>query len=177
MNNKWFILRLILILTPVLYSSCGKETNDLAPGISIYKTRGDYFNLATIGMKNDEIFRTTGYLHSFGKESCKLIVQNGDTINKYRHKLAEGYVLDGEADERYDVFLSLSFKDYLNKEISLNVLTLPHDTLKKYILDRDPYIEFYRNKVDVRRFEMEDSLEINELIKNGTLEAYFEKVK
>ena len=56
-------------------------------------------------------------------------------------------------------------------------MAMPHDTIRKYIIDKDPYTEFYRNKTDVKRFTLEDSLEIREIILNGEIDKYFEKLK
>ncbi|MBN2773539.1 MAG: hypothetical protein JXR31_04775, partial [Prolixibacteraceae bacterium] len=98
-----------------------------------------------------------------------------DTVYRFRHKLMSGYILDYEADERYDVFLSLSFKEYVLKEIEVNHSILQTDSLKKYILDKQPFTEFYRNMTDVKRFTMKDSVEVNEIIKNGQIEKYFKK--
>ncbi len=164
-----FIILIILAFT--LCFSCEKfKTSDLGPGISIYKTNGNYFNLTTVGMKENRIFRVYSY-------SEKIDVIDDDTIYKYRKKLQDGFVLDAEADERYDVFLSLSVKKYIEMENTLNTFCLPDDTLKKYIFDKDPYIEFYRNKTDVKRFFLSDSLEIMEIIRNDSIDKYFEKLK
>ncbi len=62
------------------------------------------------------------------------------------------------------------------KEIAMNNpgYALPADTLRKYILDKDPYLEYYRC---ITTFTLEDSLEIKEIILNGEIEKYFERLK
>jgi len=168
---------LLLFGFMICFSCDNSEVENLGPGISIYKTKGDYFNLTDIGMKGDNIYWISSYRIDFGKPTCKLLVVDNDTIYRYRQRLQDGFVLDAEADERYDVFLSLSYKEYLKKEQTLNTNSLPDDTLKKYILDKDPYTIFYRNKTEVKRFNISDSLEIMEIISTGQIDEYFERKK
>lgn len=181
MNAK--ILKLsIIFLIIILDLSCDKIKNeDEYPGVSIYKTKSDYFNLVDIGMKDDRIYHTQHFWNPRYNSFNKMEILNNDTIYKYRYRLTEGYVLDGEAGVNDDVFLNLTFKEYLNREIKNSVLGIgayiPDDTLRKYILDKDPYTEFYQNRVDVKRLYIHDSLEINEIIKNGEIDKYFEKIK
>jgi hypothetical protein len=170
-------LMLIVFGFTVCFSCERLGTSDFPPGISIYKTNGDYFELADIGMKGDRIYWTSTYLIDFGEPTCKLLVVDNDTVYRYRQRLQDGFVLDAEADEQTDVFLSLSYKEYLIKEQTLNTTRLPDDTLKKYILDKDPYKIFYRNKTEVKRFFMSDSLEIIEIIRDGQIDEYFKRIK
>ena len=82
-------------------------------------------------------------------------------------------MLDGEAGVNEDVFLDLTFKAHLKRELINSDLGLgiavPHNTLQEYILDQDPYIEFYQNRTNVKRLYIEDSLVINEIIINGEI--------
>lgn len=164
-----------------MYSCDLFENEALAPGVTIYKTRGDYFNLVNIGMKRDKIYRTNSYWNGRYDSYHFIDFRNGDTLYTQRYKLTNNYILDTEADERYDVFINITFKEHLkrekiNSEIGLGV-AIPDDTLRKYILDKDPYTEFYRNKTDVKRFFLTDSLEIREILINGEIDKYFEKIK
>lgn len=175
MKNFRFIQVILLFFVLEGFVSCDLwETEDNAPGVSIYKTKGDYFDLVTIGMKDNEIFRTS----SFTIEGSKFTFSDNDTIYKYRIKLRNGYVLSGESDSRYDVFLKLSFKDQMKLEKRIGP-TIPFDTLKKYILDSEPYTEFYRDnsRKFSDRFECVDTAEINNIIKEGEIEKYFTKLK
>lgn len=147
------------------------------PGISIYKTNGDYFDLVTIGMKEGNVVRTPTFLNSLDK----FIIQGKDTIYKYRIRLKNGYVLDGEATESKDVFLKLNFSQYkiLEKKLFPGI---PHDSLKYYILDRDPYLEFYQDRSSSPKrfgdsFKYADTAEINAIILEGKLNEYFTKLK
>lgn len=162
--------------------SCDKlETDAEYPGVSIYKTRGDYFNLVDIGMKRDKIFRTNSFWNGRYNSYHFVEFKNNDTLYTQRYRLINSYILDAEADERYDVFINMTHKEYLKKEITnyekgLGV-AVPDDTLRKYILDKDPYTVFYRNKTNVKRLFLSDSIEIKEIILNGEIDKYFEKIK
>jgi len=167
-----------IIIFSLIVTTCDLFTDQaIAPGISIYKTRDDYFTLIDIGMKGDRIFRTSSY----SQDVNKFYFRDNDTIYKYRIRLVDGYILDFEADERYDVFLSLSFKECMNLEVEYNQLCLPPDTLRKYIIDKDPYIEYYRDMAEPRLFnyvvEKVDTSEINQIIRDGKLEEYFTRLK
>lgn len=177
MKTQYKILFLIILI-----AGCNLiENEEQYSGVSIYKTRGDYFNLVSIGMKGDEIYYTQSLWNSGNNSLQKMEVRNNDTIYKYRYRLGNGYILAGEAGLEEDVFLELSFKDYLKREIKNDEMgigvSVPGDTLKKYILDKDPYIEFYQNRTDVKRLYLSDSLEIERIIKNGELDKYFKQLK
>ena len=107
--------------------------------------------------------------------------RSNDTVYTQRYRLQNGYILDSEAGLDHDVFVDLTHKEHLRREIINSDLGLgiaiPHDTLRKYILEQDPYIEFYINRTDVKRLYIRDSLEINEIIKNGEIDKYFKKLK
>lgn len=156
-------------------------SEDQYPGVSIYKTNGDYFNLVDIGMKGDQIYRSNKFWNSRSNSYHFIEFKNNDTVYTQRYRLDNGYILDGEADERYDVFLNMTHKEYLKREMLNHGSGLgayvPNDTLHKYVLDKDPYIVFYRNRTEVKRFYIRDSLEIKEIVKNGEIDKYFEKIK
>jgi hypothetical protein len=124
-------------------------------------------------MKSDKIFRRDSYL----TDSSKIKVTESDTIYKHRIKLINGYILDWEADEKYDVFLNLSFKHHIILEAKYGTICLSNDTLMKYIIDKSPYIEFYRETEVPKRFTHPDTSQINEIIRNGQIEQYFERLK
>ena len=166
-----------LVFIFVLFFSairCESDKNhEIIPGISIYKTRGDYFDLVDIGMKDNTIFRRSSY----SNEKSKFLFSGTDTIYTLRSKLANGFILDGAADFKNDAFLKLTFKQHILMEVKYNLPTLPDDTLLKYLLDKSPYLEFLRETRYPPKFEMKDSIEINKIIKNGELEQYFTRIK
>lgn len=174
------IATIILIFT--LSLSCDiLETGGVPPGIALYKTRGDYFDLVTIGMKGDKIYSIPGLWNGrYNAITSGMEIRNNDTVYTGRYMLPEGYTL-GHSEGLQSAFLNMTFKEYLNREI-VNAqkelgLIIPEDTLRKYILDKDPYLEFYRNKTDIKRLTLSDSLEIREIILNGEINKCFEKIK
>ncbi len=172
----------IILLIFILSFSCDKiETEADYPGVSIYKTKGDYFNLVDIGMKGDEIYRTNSFWNGRYNSYHFIEFKDNDTLYSNRYKLPNNFILDSEADARHDVFLNITHKEHLkievlNSEMGIGV-AVPDDTLRKHIIDKDPYTEFYINKTDVKLLYLSDSLEIKELILNGEIDKYFEKVK
>jgi hypothetical protein len=166
---------IIMIAIFLLSSKCEPlKTEAQYRGVSLYKTRGDYFDKVTVGIKKEEnrIFRT-----SDARE--KVIITDTDTIPKRRAKLINGYVLNSEADLKYDAFLSLSYKDLLLWQERYNEIALSIDTAWKYMLDQDPYIEFYLAKDnDMFHFEgVLDTSGLNQIIMDGSIEEYFTKLK
>ncbi len=175
MKTRVFNIGGIFLFISILLWGCGLgKRSTYGPGIAIYKTNGNYFNLVDVGMKGDKFFRTESFWNRRYNTLDKLIVEDNDTIYKYRWRLIDGYILDKEADCRYDVFLSLTFKEYLLKEIGLGQ-NLSHDTLKKYILDKDPFTEFYSS--ESKPYYSIDTAEFNSIIRNGELGKYFERLK
>jgi hypothetical protein len=158
----------VVVLFTLMAAGCKPEA--LYPGISIYKTRGDYYDLVTIGMKGNEIFRA-----SYTSERYKFDYTSNDTVYKMRARLINGYVLDTESSNEYDVFLGLTFKEYMRKETKYGYL--PHDTLYKYIIDKDPYTEYYRDNIPDGIFSISDTAAINEIIRKGELQKYFNREK
>jgi hypothetical protein len=168
MKTTIFKISVILLLFALMGAGCKPEA--LYPGISIYKTNGDYYDLVTIGMKGDKIFRTSHLIN----DDYRFDYTNNDTVYNRRTRLINGYVLDRESSSEYDVFLSLTFKEYMSKETKNGYL--PHDTLYKYIIDKNPYTEYYRESIS-ESFSISDTAAINELIRKGELEKYFKREK
>ncbi len=178
MKPKIILLSVISLAFLLFGTSCDIiKTEATYPGISIYKTNGDYFDLVDIGMKGDDIFRTNGYHDN----SSRLIFTENDTIYTRRLRLFNGYILDTEADERYDVFLKFTFKEYFLEEEKYDEKLVPDDILRAHILDKNPYVEYYRETTYPKKFLpldiVKDSAEINNIIRNGELEKYFERIK
>jgi hypothetical protein len=178
MKTQVLNIVVISLFACILGWSCGLgKDSSRGPGIAIYKTNGDYFNLVDVGMKGDKFIRTESFWNNRYDTFDKMEVVDNDTIYKYRWRLINGYVLDKEADYHQDVFLSLTFKEYLAKEIGMGK-SLSHDTLKKYIIDKDPFTEFYSSKSEpYYSYYSIDTAEFNSIIRNGELEKYFERLK
>jgi hypothetical protein len=174
MKPKKLRLIILILIFPLSFGCDLIKTEADSPGISIYKTRSDYFNLITVGMKRDQVFRIYNYW-SANDTFERMAVIGNDTVYKRRYKLPNGYVLDEEADERYDVFLNITCKEQFYRE--MHGIAFTNDTIKKYIIDKDPYLEYYRFKKDLPAMWIEDSLKIKQIILDGEIDKYFEKVK
>src|SRR6056297_1604163 len=130
----------------------------------LYKTKGDYRHLYTIRLSDE---KESG-VNLWTSDKTLWSGLNKDTVYRWRHKAANGYVISGPA-KLSDVYLSLTYKEVLLKEIAMNNpgKPLPNDTLWEYILDTNPYLEFYRCTTT---FGLEDSIKINEIIRNDQIE-------
>jgi hypothetical protein len=173
MKKYVFCSILTLVIISLICTNCDTVSS---PGISIYKTNGDYFDHADIGMKGDRIFRTSIY----SGDMYKFTTTGVDTLYKNRIKLRDGYILDFEADLRYDVFLDLTFKQHMRLE-KIYPGGIPPEILIDHILDKNPYSIYYRDTAEPRLFGQTvgtvDTIELNQLIKDGNLGKYFEKLR
>ena len=124
--------------------------------------------------KGDRVFRTYNYW-SANDTFVRMAVIGNDTVYERRYKLPNGYVLDSEADERYDVFLNITCKEQFYRE--MHGVAFTNDSIKKYIIDKDPYIEYYRYRSDLPALYIKDSLIIKQIILDGEIDKYFKKVK
>jgi|WetSurMetagenome_2_1015567.scaffolds.fasta_scaffold04808_2 hypothetical protein len=171
------IIQLIIIIISLGKDGELQKDQVIIPGISIYKTKGNYFDLVDIGIKGDRIFRRS----SFSNDNSKISISNTDTVYKARQRLVNGYVLDYEADVRYDVFLNLTYKEHIILEKKCGRTTLPDDTLIAHIIDKDPYLEFYRDVKNLRKFgntpDNIDTSAINKIILDGKIKQFFKKLK
>ncbi len=177
---KALILKLVFIIVlgmaNTLQSCNGLKDKEEAPGIVLYKTNGEYFDLVTIGMKDGYIIRTPSYIN----DKYKFTITSQDTIFRYRARLVNGYILSNESSAASDVFLNLTFKQYMILEGKYGA-SLPHDTLLKHIIDSNPYTVFYSDNSEPRKFnsliEKIDTTEINLIIKENKIDQYFERIK
>jgi len=170
MKTKILKLSTIFLIFYLLNGCDWMYDSPVKYNVSLYKTKGDYRYLYTIKLSGDEISAV-----NLWTKNKKLWSLNEDTIYTGRQKVANGYVLGGPR-QLTDVYLSLTHKEVVLKEIAMNNPghALPDDTLRKYILDKNPYLEYYRC---ITTFGLEDSVIINEIIRNGEIEKYFERLK
>ena len=170
MKSK-IIKLLALLAISILAFSCIKCIP--GSGSIIYKTRGDYFDLARITMYGDE------YIYPYTSNLLK--IEGKDTIYVYWciTRLQDNYVFDSCRGSKIgsDIFLSLTWRELYQLEEELNISPLPMEILEKYILDTDPYIEFYQENDCPPFFSPNDSLRLNEIIQNGELNKYFKRLK
>lgn len=154
-----------------------QKVGDTAPGLSIYKTKGDYFNYVSVSKEGDRIIFRPGYYNPrYNTVDTRLKISDTDTIYTRRAKLIDGYVISAEIGEE-SVFVDFTFAEYLKFEIE-NDGGIPSDSLLlASILDEDPFIELYYDSNRPRKYEISDTALINQMIIDGELEKYFERIK
>jgi hypothetical protein len=175
-TTKFLQINLFFILTYFMIC-CEPSSKSDSPGIALYKTKGEYFGYVTVGVQNSEITRTWAYT----QDKYKFIFENHDTVFRYRIKMANGYVLDCEANEKTDAFLNLTHKQYMLMESKYPGNTISLDTLKNHIIDYNPYTVFYRDenpkKFPFTEIEEIDTAEINKIIKENRIDQFFKRIK
>jgi len=172
---------IILITGSIILSmgfGCGKNLQETSPGMAVYKTKDDYFNNAYCFMKkNGDIYMYPSFYnprhHSI---DTRIKISDKDTTYTLRVKLIDGYILAGEWSKNM-VFLDWTFKEYLNYELKHNTAYIPLTVLKDHILDKDPFLELYYDPNRPRKYEFSDTALINQMIRKGELDKYFEKIK
>jgi hypothetical protein len=145
---KNFIFASILLISSF---SCNHD-NLLHPTY-IYKTKGDYLNYYCCILKKDNIH--IGAMLDPTTKICRI-------------KLTNDYVYNDEGLRLHNnniAFLNLTNDNYKEKFDS--------NVLGEYIIDKDPFIELYL----VEKYNRNDTVKLNEIIRKGELEKYFERMK
>ena len=169
---------LLLFFTVLLMlSSCDKITTEADyKGVSLYRTNGDYFENVVVWMNKDG-----GVAGKPGFPLSNLYITETDTINMNRARIVDGYVLDGEGTLR-DAYLSVTYKDYLLWLERYDELSFPDDTIWKYMIDLDPYLELWRAK-DNEDFTANsevsklDTAGLKQIILDDRIEDFFTRLK
>ena len=162
-TNSIFVIVVILFLT-----SCSDYKDFEFPPIHIviYKTKADYSEYVNLWGKPQE------HPHDFS--SGDLIFDNNDTIYRYRWELEQGYIAEGSEIWHTDYFTNITIK-----EIYRYNGVFPSDSLKARIIDKNPFVEFYVDDKDsfcrIPKVEVIDKL--NEVIRNGEMEKYLNRLK
>ncbi len=182
MKPKILKLSTVILLLLFLGASCQKEKIDYAdesieisslPGISIYKTKGDYRNYLGVCLDSLGNISCTPL---FGNDSSIVQKDNkGDYVLKRRYTLKNGYMLG-------DIYLDYAFTDItvnemVNKYLEAGPSFWTNDKYYERLIDKDPFIEFYYLDGINKRPRIFTISEINNMIENGTLETVFTKLK
>ena len=164
----------IAIIFVNLFAGCGIGEDGYGPRATIYKTSGDYFNnVNTWGDHNAPV--------SLDSHDGRIIIENGDTVYRNRIKLIDGYILAKEISGD-DYFTDITYPELVAYNEN-HAECFPIDSVFKRLIDKDPFTAFYIDKEhrfgvpslsDVDSAEIE---ELNEIIRNGELETYFDKIK
>lgn len=133
------------------------ETNEsmgmASPPAIVYKTRKDYYYNVPVQLSEDK-----QQIVSYPAQSD---IRRGTTFT-YPTKLTGGYLLDNRGISVNTAFLRFTYEDYYNMDLAPTA-----ENLMNYIIDDDPFTEFYEVG---RRYDYDDiESEINEIIRSGGL--------
>lgn len=155
-------MKILLAFLCLLMFSCAKDGNEVS--LYIYKTKADYSEKVSVKMVPDK-----------SKISSAPGPHDVDTTSNWPKKLTDGYLLNGIFGGSNTAFLSVDKKDYYDWPVFPG-----SDSLFQLILDDDPFVEFYYYRDEHNEFSDNnglDTIRLNQLIRDGELEKYFERIK
>ncbi|MBW8327551.1 MAG: hypothetical protein K0M50_22495 [Prolixibacteraceae bacterium] len=139
-------------------------------GFAIYKTKQDYFFNVPIRPYID------GYqCFELNEKSAQITLFKGKYYFNERYRLIDDYVVDSWAGSDY-YFTSLSFDTYIREKLE-PVVGATNPKMISSIIDRDPFTEFYYSDKRLNGKAGFTISELNQLIKDKSLEQYFRKMK
>ncbi len=127
-----------------------------SPPVIVYKTREDYFDKVPVILSQDK-----QQIVSYPAQSD--IMRNGKFV--YPTQLNDGFLLDNRGINVSAAFLRFSYEDYYNMDNIPNA-----QRLMNYILDSEPFAEFY--EVGRRADFQEIEKQINALIAEKKLQKF-----
>ena len=173
-------ISVFVFLLSIMGAGCEKEEIQYAdesiqvssyPGFCIYKTKNNYINNIEVGIDSTgKVSWTTIYNFS----SNAVSVDKGIISLKYRYLLKSGYILD-------IIGFNVAFTDISIKEMCEKYQEFGPDywtsKMQSRIIDKDPFTQYYQ----IGSLTMPEKIftlgEINNMIKSGTLETVFTKLK
>ena len=173
----------VVLLLLFIGASCQKDDFEVAdesivvdnfPGVSIYKTKGNYFNniafkLTPDGHPNGE--------RGYTLKDPRIKVDNKGRISpNFRWYLKSGYIVDIQVDSN-EVFTDISFQEYVDYNTKTGLSSWPDELLIPRIVDKNPFTEFYYMgciNCPIKKFTLG---ELNTMLENGTIEEHFTKLK
>jgi hypothetical protein len=182
---KLKILKLCPVVLLFLFLGAGCQKDDFeyadenieiysSPGLAIYKTRGDYFNL--VDLKLDSLNNTTMVRSYITGDPRVLIDKDGNMTFNNRWRLKSGYIVAKEVWLEYS-FTNITLKEYVDYTTKHNSGAWTVEMLLPRIIDRDPFLTYYYFN-GLYQGEKKFTLgELNEMIENGTIEEQFTKLK
>ena len=149
-------------------STCKDEDDDCygcdVPKFQLYKLRCDYTKNVCVAMNKDKsrIVGTPSPDSPAGDTACHPIT------------LINGYYLDYNCNYGVNsAYLTITREEFITW-----VYEIPVDSYKYYLLDADPYLEYYVTSYKVPNDSCSlDTLCLNNLIRNNDIEKYFERLK
>jgi hypothetical protein len=183
MKKNLLKISIIFLLLSLIGAGCEKEKIDYAdesikvsslPGISIYKTRGDYFNLISLQLTSSgQLNEIPDYILS----DPRIKVDDNERISpNMRWRLKSGYIVDKESNVNR-IYTNIDFQEYVDYNTANKVACWPNNLIEPRIIDKNPFTEFYHYD-GLNQPEKNFTLgEINTMIEEGTLETVFTKFK
>ena len=180
LTKKLIVLSALLII--FVGVGCDKNEIEIAdesvtvssyPWLSVYKTKADYFNNITVEINdNSEVISYPDYNE---KSSNVILGKDGKYKYMYKWLLSNGYVVVQGGKFKCAV-TDISLTEFIN-------FNEPYKTnwdskmLQDRIIDTDPFVTFYSMDGIGKSIKEYTLGEIKEMIDNGTIEVYFEKLK
>jgi hypothetical protein len=146
---------------------------DNHPGVSVYKTNGDYVNY--IAVDTDSLGNISGSPDYTYSSSTVGVRKNGEVYFKNRYVLKSGYIVGYLYIDH--AFTNITLKEFVEYNKENGVAGWSDSLIYSRIIDSDPFTEFYYMgclNCPIKEFTLG---EINEMIKSGTIEEYFTKLK
>jgi hypothetical protein len=144
------------------------------PGISIYKTKEDYFNYISLQVLPDgRLNAEPGYILNDPRIK---VDEDGNIKPNFRWRLTSGFIVDKDTYIN-ESFTNITIQEYVNYNTANKVAGWPDELIKPRIIDKDPFTEFYYLDgigKPVRLFTLK---ELNDMIEDGILETVFTKLK
>jgi hypothetical protein len=171
-QNRFYLLvfAIVLIITSCVEKNILRICCDDTLLVSIYKTKGDYFNNLNA---NDE----TLPLNQIDLHDFPLRVIGTDSVYYGRYRLNNGYA-GGFMISKDDYFTDLTFTEIATfLESHPDVFYYPKDSIKKHIIDKDPFVEFYIDEDTLFRSLKDNREELNRIIENCELDKYLKRLK
>jgi len=180
---KLKLLQIVLVAVFLFFTGtgCQEEKIELAdesivvdnhPGVSVYKTKGDYLNYIAVDTDSlGDIIGLPDYTYSSGAVGVK----NNEVYFKNRYVLKSGYIVGFLYTD--NVFTDITLKEYIEYNEANGVAVWPESLIYQRVIDRDPFTEFYFMgcySCPSKQFTLG---EINEMLENGTIEEHFKKLK
>jgi len=179
-SKKSLLLTLLFFMS--LGFSCQKDVIDSAnenievssfPGISIYKTQGDYLNyVTTLVDPNGVAVMDFGYTKDDPRVS---IDEQGKATFTNRWLLKNGYIVSNEMSVK-NVFTNISLTEYVDYTAKYYSGAWA-GKLESRIINKDPFLSFYHLDGLYKGEKTFTLGQLNDMIENGTIEDYFEKLK
>ncbi|MEA1875151.1 MAG: hypothetical protein U9N51_12115 [Bacteroidota bacterium] len=161
-----FILLILFVISSLCLTCERGDFYNVGSYIYVYKTKNDYSENVPVMLSNDK-----------AKIKSYPGLSDANNIRLKPEKLINGYYIVHIAQGINTGYLSLTWEEYSQYELPIST-----DSLYSLLIQKDPFIEYYTKYKD-ESFIVEhgcfgtDTAKINNIILNGELELYFERLK